>query len=88
LISKLTLQEEVEEEVAGAPAPEAAATRTRGGTSGARADGGRRRSKRADQRGVAEPLVRGVAVEARALGLVDVPDANHEVSSLICADLP
>jgi len=79
-----TLQEEVEEEAAGAAAAEAAATRTRGGPGGARADGGRRRARRADQRGVAEPLVRGGGpAGSRALGLVDVPDANHEVAHLI-----
>ena len=73
----------MEEEVAGVPAAEtAAAARTRGATGGVRADGGRKRSKRADQRGAAEPFVRGVPADARAPGLVDVPDANHEVAIL------
>ena len=70
-------QEELEEaEDVVAPTVEAAAR-----AGGARPEGGgaRRRSKlRADRRGAAEPLVRSGLRDPHALGLVEVPDANHE----------
>ena len=66
-------------------APDAStAPRVRIGIGGARADGSRRRLKRADQRGTAEPLIRGGPADSRALGLIDVPDANHEVATVTC----
>ena len=45
---------------------------------GARPEGGRRRIRRADRRGAAEPLIRSGPSDPRTLGLVEVPDANHE----------
>ena len=73
------VQEEAAEEEAGRPAVESAAVRTRGGAGGQRPEGSRRRSKRADQRGAAEPLIRGGPTDLWDLGLGAVPDANHKV---------